>query len=118
MQRNATVSDNGAPASVRPPYATESSIRGFFGRMQRMGEPGEIDAKWVQDYDLGGSQAHAIVGLLKWLGVIDGAGKSSGVWNELRTDQAKTLDQLVRTAYAPIFDAVDVGAADRRMIES
>jgi hypothetical protein len=82
--------------------------------MKSMGEPQKIDTKWLESFNLGGSQTTAMLGLLKWLGIIDAkTGASKGVWNQLRTNQAETLRGLVEQSYGPVFGAVDVGSSDR-----
>lgn len=108
--------DSSGERTVRPPYASESVIRTFFEKMKNMGEPAEVDAKWVENYNFGGAQPHALIGMLKWLQVIDGSGRTCGVWSGLRTKQAETLAGLVRKAYAPVFEAVDVESADREAL--
>jgi hypothetical protein len=107
-----------AKSQVRPPYVAEGAIRAFFESIRTKGDPGTVDTKWLESYDLGGAQPHAIVGTLKWLGVIDGDKKTvEGIWNKLRTTQRETIGELVRNAYAPIFKAIDVEQAERADIE-
>jgi Family of unknown function (DUF5343) len=105
---------------VRPPYASGEGIRALFTKMKSMGPPkGKVDATWIDNYGIQKSQPHAILGLLRWLTVIDGDGKvDEKLWQKLRTEQAKTLADLVKTSYAPVFDAVDVSVADLEMLRS
>lgn len=110
-----SATENGA--TVRPPYATESQIRTFFERMKNMGEPSKVDTKWLESFNLGGAQPTAVIGLLKWLGIIEPvSGASTGIWTQLRTKQSETLRNLVEKAYAPVFEAVEVTSADREAL--
>jgi hypothetical protein len=86
--------------------------------MQRMGDPGRIDSAWLTSYQLGGAQPHAVIGMLKWLRIINDDGKTTGNgWDLLRTSQRDSLERLVRDSYAPVFDAVDIEHADRTDID-
>lgn len=103
----------------RPPYATIAQIEALFERIGRMGDPGTVDKAWVENYKLAPTQPQAIVALLRWLGVIDGDGKSVGIWDDLRipaTRDAK-LEELVRASYKEVFDLIDVSQATREDLE-
>jgi hypothetical protein len=97
----------------RPPYASAADLSKLFERMGTIADPGSVTTEWVVSYKLAAAQPEAIVSVLKWLGVVDAKGNSSGVWNEIRvaaTRQAK-LEELVRTAYRDVFDRIDVAEA-------
>lgn len=95
------------------PYTSVSDVDAFFERVQTIAEPKppkKVDSDWVQSYGFQTAHPGAIPSMLRWLGVIDDDGESTGIWNELRVDGTRqtTLDRLVRDAYSGIFDAIDV----------
>jgi len=78
-----------------------------------MGEPKppkKVDTAWVKNFGFDTAHPSAIPSMLRWLGVIDEEDQSTGVWDKLRvaSTRQETLAQLVRSAYQPIFDAIDV----------
>jgi len=97
----------------RPPYASETDLDAFFGRIATVADPGKVDTAWVKSFGWAKAQPEAIVSVLKWLRIIDDKGKSLGVWDEVRvvaTRQAKLVD-LIRSAYDGVFTRVDVAQA-------
>jgi len=56
--------------------------------------------------------------MLRWLGVIDEEGDSTGIWNDLRIDakRQETLARLVKEAYSAVFDSIAVETARARDI--
>jgi Family of unknown function (DUF5343) len=106
-----------AKESVRPPYVSQADLAVFMQRVKDMGPPAALDKKWVESYGMSGSQPHALIGTLKWLGVLDHAGNvNKDQWKALRTSQVETLAGMVRTSYKAIFDAIDPATADKAMI--
>jgi hypothetical protein len=101
----------------RPPYTSAADLNRLFERMRTIGDPGTIDSKWVTSFNLASSQPEGVVAALKWLGVIEKDGSSTGVWNEIRASKAETLKRLMETAYADIFSRVDVEEASREDLE-
>jgi hypothetical protein len=97
----------------RPPYASAADLTKLFERIGTIGDPGNVDTKWVVSYKLAASQPEAIVSVLKWLKVIDHKGKSLGVWNDVRVaaSRQKKLAELVRAAYDAVFERIDVEQA-------
>jgi len=105
--------------SAKPPYTSVSDVDAFFERIQNIGEPKppkKVDTAWVKNYDFETAHPSAIPSMLRWLGVINDQGESTGVWDKLRVDASRqaTLEQMVRKAYKGIFDAVDVEKASGR----
>lgn len=105
--------------AVRTPYTSVSDVEAFFQRVETLAEPKPsraVDSDWVKSYGFETAHPSAIPSMLRWLGVIDEDGKSTGVWNDLRVDgkREETLQRLIRTAYEGIFDAVDVEQASLR----
>lgn len=102
-----------------PPYTSQSDIRTFFKKIEKVGPPKEVSTDWVEQYGLAESQPQGIVNLLKWLGIIDEDGATDAdLWNSLRVPQEKTstLRRLVEESYSDVFEAVDVEAGDRGLI--
>lgn len=93
----------------RPPYASVNDLEGFFQRMSNMQEPAKVDSEWVASYNLATAQPQAIVSVLKWLKIVDNQGASLGVWDDVRipASRQQKLAELVRAAYADIFDKID-----------
>jgi hypothetical protein len=100
-----------------PPYTSAGDLDRLFERIKTLGEPGKVDSKWVESYKIAKSQPQAVVSVLRWLGVIDDDGASQGVWSDLRTKRAETLERLITSSYADVFSRVDVSAASREDIE-
>jgi hypothetical protein len=89
----------------------------LFERVRQMQKPARIDREWVSSFGLAQSQPEGVVGLLKWLRVVDANGGVDDVWTELRTSPQPTLERLVRQSYAAVFDSIDVAVADRAMVD-
>jgi hypothetical protein len=105
--------------SLKIPYTSVSDVEAFFERVETIGEPKppkKVDSAWVEIYGFQTAHPSAIPSMLRWLGVINEEGESTGVWNELRVDSTRqaTLQRLVKEAYKGIFDAVDVEKAAQR----
>lgn len=105
--------------TLKTPYTSVSDVDAFFERVETIGEPKppkKVDSAWVVSYQFKTAHPHAIPSMLRWLGVIDDEGHSTGVWNELRVDASRetTLARLVKEAYRAVFDAVDVEKATIR----
>src|SRR5262245_55329834 len=71
--------------AVRPPYASGDGVRTLFQKMRGLGPPAKtVDNAWVKSYDIQKSQPEAIVGLMRWLGIIDEQGVvDKAVWQKL-----------------------------------
>jgi hypothetical protein len=107
------------PKAAKPPYTSVSDVDAFFDRVQTIAEPKppkKVDSGWVGSYGFETAHPSAIPSMLRWLGVVDESFESTGVWNDLRVDGTRqtTLARLVREAYKPIFDAVEVDQASTR----
>ncbi len=103
----------------RPPYTSQADLDHLFERMATMGEPRKaVDRAWVKSFDLAATQPEAVLSVLKWLGVIDEHGMSTGVWDELRipASRQQTLKRLMEESYSEIFDQVDVTQATRETL--
>lgn len=103
----------------KPPYTSVNDVDAFFDRVQTIAEPKppkKIDTAWVESYGFETGHPSAIPSMLRWLGVVDDENESTGVWDKLRVDNAReeALGGLVRDAYKPLFDAVDVEKATAR----
>jgi hypothetical protein len=101
---------------AKPPYTSVSDVDAFFDRIGSIAEPKppkKVDTAWVQSYDFETAHPSAIPAMLRWLGVIDQDGQSTGVWNKLRVERHATLEPLVKKAYKDIFE-VDVAKASDR----
>lgn len=99
--------------SPGPPYTSVSDVDALFARVQTIAEPKppkKVDSAWVQSYGFETAHPSAIPAMLRWLGVIDDEGESTGVWNDLRVEAKRqaTLQRLVKEAYKGIFGAIDV----------
>jgi hypothetical protein len=100
----------------KPPYTSADAVDQFFSRIANIGEPKPpkaIDSQWVEDFGFDTAHPAAIPSMLKWLGVIDEEGVSTGVWNSLRVESTReeTLARLIRESYAELFERVDVEGA-------
>jgi hypothetical protein len=105
--------------AARPPYTSVSDVDAFFQRVETLAEPKPsktVDSDWVKSYGFETAHPSAIPSMLRWLGVIDEDGKSTGVWNDLRVDGKReaTLQRLVKQAYEGVFEAIDVEHATAR----
>jgi hypothetical protein len=105
----------------KTPYTSVSDVEAFFSRVETIGEPKppkKVDSSWVATYGFKTAHPSAIPSMLRWLGVINDEGESTGVWNDLRVDSTRqpTLERLVKEAYSGVFDAIDVGKADMRTL--
>jgi hypothetical protein len=101
------------------PYTSVSDVDAFFERVQTIAEPKppkKVDSAWVETFGFKTAHPSAIPSMLRWLGVINDDGESTGVWNELRVDSTRqtTLEGLIKGAYSAIFDSVDVDSASLR----
>jgi hypothetical protein len=107
-------------ANRKPPYSSARAIDSFFDKMKTIGDPGTVNARWAKTYGFEPSLAASIPTTLRWLGVINEAGTTTGIWNSLRppTTRAEVLDPLVRKAYHEIFDAIEVETANRELLEA
>lgn len=100
----------------KPPYTSSQDIEELFARIGSLAEPAppkQVDANWVKAYGFETAHPGAIPSLLKWLGVLDENGVSTGVWNDLRVEsrRAAVLPALIRDAYGPVFAEVDLATA-------
>jgi len=101
-----------------PPYTSVGDVDAFFERVERIAEPKpqkKVDTDWVKNYGFDTAHPSAIPSMLKWLGVINDEGESTGVWDKLRVGSSRqtSLEPLVRGSYKGIFDAVEVESATR-----
>jgi hypothetical protein len=95
------------------PYTSIGDVEVFFGRVANIGEPKppkKVDGAWVESYQFQTAHPAAIPSMLRWLGVIDADGESTGVWNDLRIDakRQETLTRLIKDAYSAVFESVTV----------
>lgn len=98
----------------RPPYTSQADLDHLFDRMTTMREPREpVDSEWVKSFGLAATQPSAAVSALKWLGVVDDEGVSTGAWDELRNPETRrqTLKRLMEESYSEIFERIDVTGA-------
>lgn len=105
--------------TLKAPYTSVSDVDAFFERVETIAEPKppkKVDRAWVEGYQFKTAHPAAIPSMLRWLGAIGEEGESTGVWNDLRVDGTRqtTLARLVKEAYKPVFDAVDVEKATGR----
>jgi hypothetical protein len=101
------------------PYTSVSDVEAFFERVENIGEPKppkKVDRAWVESYQFQTAHPAAIPSMLRWLGVINEDGESTGSWNDLRIDSKRqeTLTRLVKEAYSAVFDSITVESANER----
>lgn len=99
---------------ARPPYASAGDIDQMFERIRTIAAPTELTGPWAKGFGL----ASDTPTVLKWLGVAKDGKVDQGLWDEVRVPATRrgALDRLVRTAYAPIFDQVDVSEASKDVL--
>jgi hypothetical protein len=104
----------------KPPYSSARALDSFFEKIKTIGDPGTVDAKWAKAYGFEPNLAASIPTTLRWLGVIDESGNTTGVWNSLRppATREEVLAPMVRTAYREVFDAIEVESASRELLEA
>jgi hypothetical protein len=95
------------------PYTSVADVEAFFSRVGNIGEPKppkKVDGDWVESYQFQTAHRFAIPSMLRWLGVIDDEGESTGIWNDLRIDakRQETLTRIVKEAYSAVFESIAV----------
>lgn len=119
MPSGTPISMQDVAKNPKVPYTSVSDVEAFFERVENIGEPKppkKVDSAWVGSYQFQTAHRSAIPSMLRWLGVIDDAGESTGIWNDLRVDakRQETLKRLVKEAYSAVFDSITVeNASDR-----
>lgn len=107
------------PEKKKPPYTSGPDITTLFSGIKTQKPPKKVDSEWVRTQNLAAKQHEAIPSLLKWLGIIGDEGAAvASVWDPVRLpqSQAEALEPLVRTAYADVFDQLEVEQADAEQL--
>lgn len=93
-------------ATSSPPYATFGSFAGFLNKLRDDGLPNRIDASVFGNAS--GSIKYSVLAALKYLGLIDSAGKPSKFFADLvtATDEERPIyfAQLIRSGYPSLFE--------------
>lgn len=76
----------------------------FLERLPSIGVPQRLDTQALRRLGFEAANDRGIVGVARFLGIIDEGGASTQQWTELRADLRPALGQLMQRAYAPLFE--------------
>jgi hypothetical protein len=98
-------------AIARPPDTAAGDIDQLFERIRTIAPPTVLNGPWAEGFGL--SAAAATV--LKWLGLVKDGQVDAQLWGEIRVPKTRqdALSRLVREAYAPVFEQVEVAEATK-----
>lgn len=104
---------------ITPAYAPWGQVKEFLIRMRAL-NPKTIDVEYLNTNITSGKDAYALFAAIKFLGFIDENGNCTDKLDSIKvrgeTQQKKALENVVREAYADIFEAVHVEESDRSTI--
>ncbi len=95
------------PAPRRAPYAPVAALHGFLATIKHGRTPGRVDVAYLKGRSLAKGNEWALLSALKFLGIIDAAGRPTAIFRRLQGTEdaaADTLRGLVETAYGPLFE--------------
>ena len=102
-------------------YASAKVLSEFFDHIRYVRTPDTVDSGLLQDYGFSQPSSFALQSTLKFLGVIDDAGKPMPAFRELQTGGDEFRDALrpvVEQAYAELFGRLDVSRDSKDKIIS
>lgn len=117
LQRNAQTKEG----TLKAPYVSTRAIRLFLDRVRSVSTPEKVDIDRLQDYGVSPGNAPALLSALKFLGLLDSQGVPTEDFRAIQTTGAEfcqNLEQVVRRAYADVFDRFDVATAERELIRN
>lgn len=103
------------------PYAPGKLIDSFFDRIRRIRAPDTVDSNLLLDYGVSKSQVFAVLGTLKFLQLIAPDGTPTAEFRALQTEGDEfrsALRSIVETAYATVFERLDVSTATRDQMKN
>ena len=92
----------------RAPYAPVGALHGFLASIKNGKPPPRIDVAYLRGHALARGNEWAFISALKFLGIVDYRGRPTTIFRKLQGAPDTTRDalaSLVRTAYAPLFEA-------------
>ncbi len=107
--------------ALKAPYVSTRAIRLFFDRVRSVSTPERVDIDRLQDYGVSAGNAPALLSGLKFLGLLDSQGVPTKDFRAIQTTGAEfcqNLEQVVRRAYAEVFERFDVATAERELIRN
>ena len=98
-----------------PPYGpTRGMLQAL--EMLRKTTPSRIDSDFLRDSGVAPGNEYKVAGALKFLGLVDESGRPTEKSRLLKTKgdtYSQTLKEIVRTAYADLFQRLDAGKMNR-----
>lgn len=105
---------------IPPPYGpTEGMLQGL-ALMQRL-SPTRVDAKLLKANKVAPGNEYKVIGALRYLGIIDEAGKPTDKSRMLKTrgpSYQLAIQDILRTAYRDLFDHINLKNATRDQIHN
>ncbi len=90
------------------PYVnTPGALKDFISKLKKSGKPDKIDRTFVASMGFASSNHRRIPGVLRFIGLIDGAGAPTDKYQALRDTKRgpATLGAYIREAYSDLFKA-------------
>jgi hypothetical protein len=91
-----------------PPYAYPNAVLGLIQRYRERALPEPITPTTLRPFGISAGNAPRTLSALRFLGLIDDAGRPTESFVQLRGASAEeypaTLAEIVRAAYRPVFD--------------
>ena len=76
-------------------------LRLLLNKIRTVGVPRNVDAKWLKTLGFTSSNDKSLIGILKFIGMVDPSGIPTSVWSKYRgTDYREVLGIAVRQGYA------------------
>jgi Family of unknown function (DUF5343) len=79
-------------------------LRQLLNKIRTVGVPRKVNADWLKTLGFTSSNDKSLIGVLKFIGMIDPSGVPTSAWSALRgADYKKVLGAAVRQGYADLF---------------
>ena len=91
---------------VNPPYISQNVWKPFFEKMRTVKRPDQLNIAELKEYGVAGGQGPALLSALKFLRLVDDAGKTTDRFKLIQVsgDQfKKNLGQILDEAYSDLF---------------
>jgi hypothetical protein len=103
----------------KPPYVAAGTLWEFFNKLKFIATPAHLDAKELEEYGIPKHWVYHLLSTLKFLNLVEKNGKTTPALQSLqmRGDDFKhNLEDVVRNAYAGLFNKVDPARDSRANI--
>ena len=87
------------------PYTTvPGKLSEFLGKIQQLGIPEKVNTRWLPTVGFASKNDRSLLPVLKFVGLISGAGEPTEVWKEFRgAGGGRALGRAVQAAYRELF---------------